>query len=539
MKFKTIILIAILSLVLFSCGSGNKSDQPNEQNNADISDSDNQEDPVDQDCINGSYRCLGNMVQKCDEEKWQNVQKCADDRVCNEETGKCDIKSTEIDDSDDNSNATDPNNDSDSNSDTEKDDNDTNSETTDEDSGCIEGSVKCHSPFVSYICQNDEWKHYKECPDDETCNDETGKCEPEIGSTRITDCSNLPENAEWNGVSSITQTWNGTEWEPSSTGIYDTNSSSNKCRFKCKNNYTWNGSSCISYNDQPVKTLSMICTGQTKCYDQIKEIDCPTSPSENYYGQDAQYAQLGYCISKSFTIKTISNQKIIVDNNLGIEWQGIVTTNEYNWTDAISYCENLTYAGSSDWRLPTSQEFIAIDDFSKDLGCPFNTTYFSQIESAAHNLWTLDHANDEEYVFEFAPHSGGIQKASDSDLRKLICVRGNKLSTPILDTLTIDSENVLIDSISGLMWQDFSKKLPWAAALSYCENLTYAGFSDWRLPNINELSSLFPNMFSTGEEFWSSTTMPENYTWSIWSNLGITPYKATSTSISVRCVRNQ
>ena len=190
MRFNILILITILSSVLFSCGSGNKSDNPNDQN-ADISDSDSQEE--DNDCINGTYRCKGYMVQKCDEEKWQNVQKCTDDRVCNEETGKCDLKSNEIDNNDDSDKDNLPD------------------ENNDKDSECTEeGDFKCHSPFVSYICQDGYWKHYEECPEDETCNDKSGQCSLEIGQTRNVDCTNLPENAEWNSVSSITQTWNGT-----------------------------------------------------------------------------------------------------------------------------------------------------------------------------------------------------------------------------------------------------------------------------------------------------------------------------------------
>jgi len=32
--------------------------------------------------------------------------------------------------------------------------------------------------------------------------------------------------------------------------------------------------------------------------------------------------------------------------------------------------------------------------------------------------------------------------------------------------------------------------MTWKAALSYCEGLTHAGSSDWRLPDVNELESL-------------------------------------------------
>lgn len=228
MKLNTFILLVILLQVLFSCGSGSKSEDPGNQN-ADISDSDNQEEPLDQDCINGTYRCNGNIVQKCDEEKWQNVQKCADDRVCKAETGKCDLKSNEIDDNDDSDKDNLPD------------------ENNDKDSECTEeGDFKCHSPFVSYICQDGYWKHYEECPEDETCNDKSGQCSLEIGQTRNVDCTNLPENAEWNSVSSITQTWNGTEWLPSNKGTFNEESASNECRFKCKTQYEWKNFKCES-----------------------------------------------------------------------------------------------------------------------------------------------------------------------------------------------------------------------------------------------------------------------------------------------------
>ena len=57
-------------------------------------------------------------------------------------------------------------------------------------------------------------------------------------------CTGLPENAEWNVVAVITQTWNGSEWVPSDIGVYNTEASTTECRFKCKENYEWDGSSC-------------------------------------------------------------------------------------------------------------------------------------------------------------------------------------------------------------------------------------------------------------------------------------------------------
>ena len=76
---------------------------------------------------------------------------------------------------------------------------------------------------------------------------------------------------------------------------------------------------------------------------------------------------------------------------------------------------------------------------------------------------------------------------------KVLCVYGNELLKANLTTSEIDGDTVVTDSTTGLQWQknyDVDGK-HWQEALSYCENLEYAGYSDWRLPNTNELVSLF------------------------------------------------
>ena len=45
-------------------------------------------------------------------------------------------------------------------------------------------------------------------------------------------------------------------------------------------------------------------------------------------------------------------------------------------------------------------------------------------------------------------------------------------------------------------------------AKAYCEDLTYAGFSDWRLPNKNELASF--TGFDNNESFSDFFDVPEN-----------------------------
>jgi len=51
--------------------------------------------------------------------------------------------------------------------------------------------------------------------------------------------------------------------------------------------------------------------------------------------------------------------------------------------------------------------------------------------------------------------------------------------------------NCVTDNLAGLMWvRAPSAPAPWDMALTNANNLVLCGFSDWRLPNVNELESL-------------------------------------------------
>ena len=124
----------------------------------------------------------------------------------------------------------------------------------------------------------------------------------------------------------------------------------------------------------PLLAYTLPDTGQTKCYDNSKEIPCP-SPGERFYGQDAQYrgAQLSYRDNGDGTV---------TDLNTGLMWQqGDDQNNQTRtWQQAIAYCEALSLANHSDWRLPTVEELTSLTSIGR-INPSIDTQYFPQCRS--------------------------------------------------------------------------------------------------------------------------------------------------------------
>ena len=133
-----------------------------------------------------------------------------------------------------------------------------------------------------------------------------------------------------------------------------------------------------------------------------------------------------------------------------------------------------------------------------------------------------------------------------------------KIGLPITGPrFTLFEDGTIYDNVTGLMWVENPNLLPapfsiagvqdelnWNDTIDACEGLIYAGHSDWRCPNINEIMSLF-FINPTGQQidldffkyiynwyYWSSTTYFFNTT-AAWITefiygLTYTAYKDTS-----------
>lgn len=117
-----------------------------------------------------------------------------------------------------------------------------------------------------------------------------------------------------------------------------------------------------------------------------------------------------------------------------------------------------------------------------------------------------------------------------------------------------DSNEVVVDTVTGLMWQRAvdPRSFAWRSAVDYCDKLTLAGHDDWRLPSRIELVSIidvtraepainplaFPH--TPSDWFWSSSTEsvnPDGAAWHVYFFFGTPKSDPTNTPYRARCVR--
>jgi hypothetical protein len=308
--------------------------------------------------------------------------------------------------------------------------------------------------------------------------------------------------------------------------------------------------------DIPV-VFGNICTGQTKCYSETAEITCPDE-GEAFFGQDAQYAKKGTCIPQKFTVKGSGEEKIVFDENLKLEWQQKITKN-VDWQQASEECAK-EYAGSYGWRLPTPKELLSIVDNGR-YDPAINTDLFPGTTdewfwTSADFASTADADQNKAWFVRFDRGFLSHKVKTESENMHVRCVRGTPLPDGQFETEKIGEDEIVKDSVTGLVWQKTYKDSvkTFADALSTCENLEYAGKSDWRLPNKNELASLanygkyrpasdFPGMpnrsfrTSSSDAKKSPTSDDWKNAWYVTFYDGIVNFGGKSNSDIVRCVR--
>jgi hypothetical protein len=270
----------------------------------------------------------------------------------------------------------------------------------------------------------------------------------------------------------------------------------------------------------------IVGTNQTTFYDNQNEITAP-SALDPFYGQNAQYPGTTPSYHDN-------GDGTITDMVTGLMWSqtpdmdedgDIDVDDKMTYEDAVSNASIYNIGGYSDWRLPTIKELYSLIIFSgvdpsgyegtsTDGLVPFiNTDYFDfaygdtdageriiDAQYATTNLYV-----DGELLFGVNFADGrikgyGLQMpfGPGDKTFSVMYVRGN--STYGENSFTDNSDGTITDNATNLMWMqdDNGEGIDWENALSYAESYEFAGYSDWRLPNVKELQSILDYTRSPG-----------------------------------------
>lgn len=265
-------------------------------------------------------------------------------------------------------------------------------------------------------------------------------------------------------------------------------------------------------------------TGQTGCYSTSGPSACP-KPGEKLYGQDTQYDGPG----PSYTD---NGDGTITDNVTGLMWEKAFR--RLTFSEAASEAQKADTGSYTDWRVPNIKEMYSLIDFDGNQGSgmptsstpppdarPFiDTTFFDFGYPSSGRYIDVQFVTTTEYVSTTMNGNPTFFGVNMADGRiKGYPQKGNMSGSKFYgrfvrgnpdygkNNFVDNNDGTITDQATGLIWMkvdsgdssvgssiaDTTKKdgsLNWPEALAFCENLTYAGRDDWKLPNAKELHSI-------------------------------------------------
>jgi len=259
----------------------------------------------------------------------------------------------------------------------------------------------------------------------------------------------------------------------------------------------------------------IVDTNQIRCYNNYTEISYPEVNS-GFFGQDAQYRgnQPSYKNNRDGTV---------TDLNTGLMWTRD-PGEKMTYKQAVIGASKCNTGGYHDWRLPTIKELYSLIQFNGTDTNPMNsdssslTPFISKVfkfqygkaedgdriidsQYATCTLYGSTTMDENRTMFGVNFADGRIKgypidrtRGRSEKTFYVIYVRGN--SNYGKNDFTDNGDGTVTDRATGLMWMKVDSgilkkgKMDWEQALEWAENLEYAGYSDWRLPNAKELQSI-------------------------------------------------
>lgn len=296
-------------------------------------------------------------------------------------------------------------------------------------------------------------------------------------------------------------------------------------------------------------------TNQRACFDASTEISCESC--DPWCGQDAQSGWDTEFGPEDRFLRSSGDEPVVTDAATGLEWRGCFaglsgadcsggSVLAVPWSDAHNTCRLDAWADGG-WRLPDVYELQSLVDSGSAAAPTLDSSRFPGAPSGSG--WTASVVVGGVLSVDFG--DGRVESLPSENSAGVLCVRGGR--SPISEPRFGLGAETVTDRRTGLEWQRSGSpaELAWLDALTYCDTLTLAGSSDWRLPNRVELGSLVDvrerAVLIDTEVFedearsrWSSTSNRADLgsAWRVDFGLGETLPADKSDLLPVRCVRN-
>ena len=253
-------------------------------------------------------------------------------------------------------------------------------------------------------------------------------------------------------------------------------------------------------------------------------------------------------------------ESVVIDNMTGLVWLNQTTqsstdlSSAYSYKDAVSNAYGIPKFALSpyEWRLPNIREIRSLANYCKDGNNYLNgvfknygnnyvywssTTYMGNTNKAfpfeiMNNRSILSDVDEDKYLFVVRGNSRVLPATGQKQTDPYILGDDGNLHRGVVWPTTRfykynENENSpIVDNMTSLMWYPSSFFVPaksenlWNSSLTTVDTKNQYGFSDWFIPNVNEIETLtnyssdsldwlnsYINLNST--PLWTSTSFSE------------------------------
>lgn len=198
-------------------------------------------------------------------------------------------------------------------------------------------------------------------------------------------------------------------------------------------------------------------------------------------------------------------------SGLVFKYNGVI---DEKWDDVMDNAAAFSGLGRT-WRLPTPQELVFLCDYSKTGGV-IDAMVAAVSTGVAFTNTPVD-GGSVVWGVNLATGETDNTVSQSAAPRPQFFVSGDEISASLVDNL----DGTITNTTTGLMYSSvITSTDTWSNCISAAEASSYAGYSDWRMPNIKELqtileyddsvstSALDSAFFTTaaGTILWTSTT---------------------------------